>query len=123
MKEMLCITCPNGCRLRVEGTPPDLSVTGNLCGRGVDFARAEMTAPMRTVTTTVSTAFPDMPALPVRTAGPIPRGRIRDLMALLGTVTVREPLGIGAVVVPDALGLGVDVIAASDGLRERLPSP
>jgi CxxC motif-containing protein len=117
MKEILCITCPNGCRLKVEETPTGFSVTGNRCERGAAFAVTEMTNPKRTVTTTVRTAFPETPVLPVRTAGEIPKGRIRDLMRLLAKVTVTEKAGIGDAVVKDALGLGVDVIAASNVLR------
>jgi CxxC motif-containing protein len=111
MKELLCITCPNGCCLRVEERPDGISVTGNLCRRGVDFAVAELTAPRRTVTTTVRTAFPETPVLPVRTAGEIPKDRVFDLMRLLALVRVTEHVRTGDAVVKDALGLGVDVIA------------
>jgi CxxC motif-containing protein len=113
MKELTCIVCPNGCRLSVEKEGEGFAVSGNLCRRGEDFARNEMTNPMRTVTSTVKTAFA-MPALHVRTSGEIPKGKIGELMRLLAGVTVARPAGVGDVVVKDALGLGVDIIATGE---------
>jgi CxxC motif-containing protein len=118
MKELVCIVCPNGCRLCVEQTANGFSVTGNLCKRGEDFAVTEMTAPRRSVTTTVRTSFAEIPALPVRTAQDIPREKISDLMRLLAGIRIQKPLGIGETVVKDALGLGIDVIVSSNALKE-----
>jgi CxxC motif-containing protein len=118
MKEILCIVCPNGCRLQVEENNGALRVTGNLCGRGPDFAQKEIVNPTRTLTTTVRTAFPGIPVLPVRTAEEIPKARIRDVMDRLKTVIVNRPLGAGEAVVEDVLGLGVPVIATSNILKE-----
>jgi CxxC motif-containing protein len=117
MKEFVCIVCPNGCRLRVEQAGDAFTVSGNTCERGEAFAISEMTNPQRSVTSTVRTAFAEVPVLPVRTAKDIPKGRVTDLMRLLAGVTVEESLGIGEVVVKDALGLGVDVVASSNVLK------
>ena len=100
MKELTCIGCPRGCTLKIERDGDGWSVTGNTCPRGREFAISEMTAPKRTICSTVRTAFPDAPVLPVR-------------------VTVSERIGRGDVVIPDVLGLGVDVIATSSLLRHR----
>jgi CxxC motif-containing protein len=116
MKEILCIVCPNGCRLRVEESGGKFTVTGNQCKRGVLFAEAEMTNPVRTLTTTVRTVFPAVPVLPVRTDREIPKGRIKDVMRFLGTLTVDKPLGINDVVAENVLGLECNVIATSDVL-------
>ena len=123
MRELLCIVCPNGCRLTVEETrdavgAPACTVSGNQCKRGVDFALAEITNPVRSLTTTVRTAFPGVPVLPVRTAGEIPKGKIRELMDLLNALTIDRPLGIGEAAAKNALGLGIDVIVTSNVLRE-----
>ena len=115
MKELLCIVCPNGCRLEAGERDGDIQVTGNQCIRGADFARAELTNPTRTLTTTVRTNFPEVPVLPVRTDGEIPKGKIGEVMAFLKTVTIGEPLNIGAVVV-ELPGLGCRVIAAANAL-------
>ena len=65
MKELTCIGCPRGCTLKIERDGDGWSVTGNTCPRGREFAISEMTAPKRTICSTVRTAFPDAPVLPV----------------------------------------------------------
>lgn len=121
MREMICIVCPNGCRLTVTetpGGPGEITVSGNQCKRGVDFARAEITNPTRTLTSTVRTSFPGVPVLPVRTAGEIPKGKIRETMNFLNTLTINRSLGIGEAAAKNVLGLGIDVIVTSNILRE-----
>jgi CxxC motif-containing protein len=121
MKTILCIVCPNGCRLSAEKSAEGESyvISGNKCKRGIDFAIAEITNPMRTLTTTIRTSFPAFPVLPVRTAGEIPKGKIRDVMNCINAITVSRPLGIGEIVAENICGLGIDVIATSDILKEE----
>jgi CxxC motif-containing protein len=118
VKELVCIVCPNGCRLRIDQTANGFSVSGNTCNRGEDFAISEITAPRRTVTSTVRTVFTEVPVVPVRTAGDIPKEKIGGLMRLLAGVLIQEKIGIGAAVVKDALGEGVDIIVTSNALEE-----
>lgn len=118
MKELTCIGCPRGCTLKIERDGGGWSVTGNTCPRGREFAISEMTAPKRTICSTVRTAFPDAPVLPCA-CRPTPNDRIFDVMDALKTVTVSERIGRGDVVIPDVLGLGVDVIATSSLLKHR----
>jgi len=119
MKTILCIVCPNGCRLSAEKSAEGsgYAISGNKCKRGIDFAIAEITNPMRTLTTTVRTSFPGVPVLPVRTAGEIPKGKIREAMNCINVITVNWPLGIGEIVAENIPGLGVDIIATSDILK------
>lgn len=112
MKELTCIGCPRGCTLKIERDGDGWSVTGNTCPRGREFAVSEMTAPKRTICSTVRTAFPDAPA-------DIPKDRIFDVMDAIRTVTVTERIARGDVVIPDVLGLGVDVIATSSLLKHK----
>ena len=115
-KELVCIVCPRSCRMKIEMRDDEPFVTGNGCKRGKDFAVREMTDPRRTVCTTVRTSFPSVPVLPVRISGPIPKGKIFDLMKEVNRVTVTEPLRRGDIVISDILGLGVDLIATSSVL-------
>ena len=99
MKELICITCPAGCKLLAELTPDgSVNVTGHTCKRGVDFALAELTNPMRTLCSTVRTAFADCPMLPVRTDREIPKGKIKEAMRLLVGVVIDKKIGCGEVV-------------------------
>ena len=119
MKTMICITCPNGCRLTAEEKDGEIVVTGNTCKRGVDFAVAELTHPMRTISSTVRTTFPDVPVLPVRVSCEIPKERIFDVMKEINKIVVTRPIGAGDVVIPRVLGLDADVIATSNTLLQE----
>lgn len=53
-KSFICINCPLGCPLTVTVENGEVkSVTGNTCKRGELYAVKEVTAPARTVTSTV----------------------------------------------------------------------
>ncbi len=112
--EMVCIVCPNGCRLTVTGEGEDIAVSGNKCKRGEAFAVAELTAPMRSVTTSVRTTVAGYPVVSVKTDGEIPKGRIAELMALCRQITIDKPLAIGTKVAEDLFGTGVDLITTTD---------
>lgn len=118
MKELVCIVCPRGCRMQITEENGSLQITGNGCKRGAAFAESETRDPRRTICTTVRTAFPDVPVLPVRVSQEIPKNRIFDVMAEINRTTVRERLGRGDTVLENVLGLGVDVIATSNVLQE-----
>ena len=66
-KELTCIACPLGCTITVTLDGKDvISVEGNTCPRGKEYAINECTAPVRTVTTTVKCEDGDviLPAIP-----------------------------------------------------------
>ena len=75
-KTFVCIVCPNGCTLHAAEENGAITVTGNRCPKGEEYAKAELTNPVRTLTTSVATVFPDRPVLPVRTSGAIPKDAI-----------------------------------------------
>ncbi len=53
MKELICIVCPRGCHLTVDENN-GYAVTGNSCKRGEIYGKAEVTNPVRVVTSTVA---------------------------------------------------------------------
>ena len=118
MKELVCIVCPRGCRMQIAEENGVLQITGNGCKRGAAFAESEARDPRRTICTTVRTAFPGVPVLPVRVSAEIPKNRIFDVMQAVNRTTVTARLGRGDVVLKNVLGLGVDVIATSNVLKE-----
>jgi len=89
-----------------------ISITGALCKRGVAYATEEVTAPKRMVTTLVQVAGRRMP-LPVKTAAPVPKEKIFDILAATHAARVSAPVRIGDVVVADVCGTGVDIVATS----------
>ena len=112
--EMVCIVCPNGCRLQVSEQSGKVSVSGNRCKRGETFALSELTNPTRSVTTSVRSSVKGYPVVSVKTDGEIPKGKIFDLMALCAKITITEPLPIGSVVADDLFGTGVKLVTTTD---------
>ncbi|MGI6004289.1 MAG: DUF1667 domain-containing protein [Christensenellales bacterium] len=112
---LTCIRCPLGCSMRamLEGENM-LSVSGNRCKRGEIYAKMECTNPVRTVTSTVRLTGSHLRALPVRTAGPIPKSKIFDCIRALAGVSVAAPVRIGDVIVQNVCDTGVDIIATRD---------
>ena len=117
MKELVCIVCPRGCTMRIDGEGENMKITGNSCKRGLAFAQSEMTEPKRTICSTVKTDFPEIPVIPVRVSCDIPKDRIFDVMKEINSVTVSAPVGRGDKIIENVLGLGADVIATSDILK------
>lgn len=115
-KEMICIVCPIGCQLEVEGdeNSSDFKVTGNQCKRGVEYAIKEITNPTRILTSTVKIRNAHLNRLPVRTNKPIPKDKIFDCMKEINKVVVTAPIKVGDVVIKNILGTGADVVASRD---------
>ena len=120
MKELYCITCPIGCRLEVEMNGDEIVVKGNGCKRGIDFAKTELTNPKRSLTTTIRTSFPDVPVLPVRTDGEIPKEKIPEVIRALNAIVVNRAMDCGDIVLDDVAGCGVRVIVTGDALRSLI---
>ena len=111
-KELICIGCPLGCNLTVEMDGGQVvSVNGNTCKRGDDYARKELTDPRRIVTSTVPVAGGNLPVVSVKTASDIPKGKIRECLCALKGVTRTAPVQIGDVIVENVADTGVDVVA------------
>lgn len=110
MTEIICITCPRGCRLQVDETGG--TVTGNHCARGEAYGRNELLHPVRTVTSTIAIQGAAVPRLPVKTDRPIPKEYVFACMDLIHTTTVRAPVRAGDVLYEDILGCGANLVAA-----------
>jgi CxxC motif-containing protein len=89
-----------------------LSVTGNTCKRGEEYARQEMLAPTRTLTSTVKLDGGLYRRLPVITSSNIPKNRIMDVMQEINRVSARAPVQRGQILIEDVCGLGVNIIAS-----------
>lgn len=114
-EEMICVTCPMGCTLKVtHENETVLHVEGNTCQRGLDYVESELTDPRRMVATTVRVNGGLHPLVPVYTAEPFPKPKIFELLDALREVEVDAPVAIKQVVLDDALGTGINVVASRD---------
>lgn len=110
-EEMVCIVCPNGCRLTLTQTQGGWDVQGAQCKKGIAFANEEKTNPVRALSSTVDTVFADMPRLPVKTRGEIPKGQMFAVMQKIRGAKVTTRLQMGDVVLADVCG--TDIIATA----------
>lgn len=111
-KTLLCNLCPNCCALTVtlEGETVT-GCTGNLCPQGADFARQELTEPLRNVTTSVAVTGGLYSLCSVRLSASIPLSRLTEAVDVLHSLKIPAPVQMGQVLVEDFLGLGVRVLA------------
>ncbi len=110
-REITCIVCPQGCRITVKGDAGDLVIEGNRCPRGLEYAKKEVTAPERTITSSVKVTCGELPLVSVKTTGTVPKKRIRELMEEIKAAETDAPVDIGDVLVEDLGGTGVKVVA------------
>ena len=114
-RNLTCIGCPMGCALLVEMNGKEIiSVTGNTCKKGAEYAVKEVTDPTRIVTTTVRVKNGNMPVVSVKTAQDIPKGKIFECVKALKGITVKAPVHIGDVILKDVAGTGIDIIATKN---------
>lgn len=112
-KELVCIGCPLGCTVRVEldekGEIRDIS--GYTCKRGEEYARREVTAPERMVTTTVRAQNGSgVRTVSVKSAGNIPKEKIFDFVRELKDIELCLPVKIGDVVKKNVADTGIDAV-------------
>lgn len=115
---LTCIGCPLGCQIEVmmDEDGEILLVTGNTCPRGDKYARKEVTAPTRIVTSSVRVygSKTGERMVPLKTASDIPKGKIMDVIRDLRGVSVPCPVRIGDVLFRNVAGTGVDMIATKN---------
>ena len=111
MKEIICITCPKGCHLKVD--EESYAVTGNACPRGAVYGANELRNPVRVVTSTVIVEGPSR-RLPVKTDRPIPKGKMFEVMEEIAKVRVRPPVQVGDVLIPNVAGTDGNVVATKE---------
>lgn len=112
---LICIQCPLGCPLVVTVENGQVvEVEGNTCKRGEIYAKKEVTAPTRTVTSTVKVENGTRTVVPVKTKLDIPKGDIFKCMKEIDAVSMTAPVKIGDIVIENVCGTGVSVVATAN---------
>lgn len=118
MRELICINCPLGCHLTVEGSDiKSFKVTGNKCVRGANYALTEITAPKRMVTSSVPVVGGNVARVSVKTAQAIPKEKIFECLDAIKGVKAVAPVHIGDVLIANVCDSGVDVIATRESYK------
>ena len=111
-KEIICTVCPRGCHIQVEGEGDKiLSVEGQGCKRGLEYASAEFAHPVRILTTTVKLAGVQNDLLPVRSNKPLPKEKLFECMEVIRATEVSAPVKRYDVIISNICGCGVDIVA------------
>lgn len=103
-KKITCIICPRGCSMTACVRDDTVTVTGNTCPKGEEYAINECLHPVRTVTATIRVANRKDTMVSVKTATPVPKGSMMEVMTALRSVTANAPLQIGDVVLKNICG-------------------
>ena len=113
--DIVCTVCPTSCLVHAKWDEERLiSVDRAQCKLAWGYISDEIFDPKRVVTTTVPTEVGRNPLVSVKTAEPIPKHLVLDVMDALADVTVGRPVSAGDVIVMDVLGTGVNIVATSN---------
>ena len=118
-RELICIGCPLGCPVTVTMDKETITVTGNTCKRGEDYAKKEVTNPTRIVTSSVRVNGGELAMVSVKTKEDIPKGKIFDCMAEIRSAAVEAPVCIGDGVIENCAGTGVSIVATKNVNRGK----
>ena len=111
-KDIICTVCPRGCHISVEGEGEKiLSIEGYGCKRGVTYATAEFTNPVRILTTLVAIDGVKGELLPVRSQSPVPKDKIFECMEVIRKAKATLPVKMHDVIISNICNTGVDIVA------------
>jgi len=108
---LTCTVCPLGCKIEVEMSDGTIfSVKGNVCNKGLSYAKEECTSPKRVLTTLVRVKGGILPVTSVKTTKPIPKELVREAQATLSKISIEAPVEVGDLVLRNVLNTGADVV-------------
>lgn len=116
-RELICISCPTGCRLTAEEVDGKWQISGNRCPRGKVYAVNELSDPRRVVTATVAANSELMPRIPVRTDKALPKRYIAPLLNRLYAMKVQIPVKSGDILLENVENSGINVIFCCDCIK------
>lgn len=107
---LVCINCPKGCILTVKRENNALSVSGQSCKKGPEYAISELTYPTRILTCLMRPAGSDIP-LSVKTDKAVPKELLMECARAIYQTHPALPIQSGDVLIQDLLGTGANVVA------------
>lgn len=105
-RKLTCIVCPMGCEISVWlNGGKVVSITGNTCRRGEEYAKTECTAPKRMVTTTMRCENGEM--VSVKTDRAIPKEQVSECMKIINRTIAPQYISLGDVMIKDVFGCNI----------------
>ena len=111
-RNLICIICPRGCSLEADITAEGVNVSGNACPKGKEYAVHECTNPVRTVTATVRVSNRYNTMASVKTATPVSKNDMMEVMKVLRQTQIQAPVSIGDVILTDVCGSDIVITKA-----------
>lgn len=111
-RNITCIVCPRGCTVTADMQGEIITVTGNACKRGEKHAIAEILHPVRSLTSIVRVSNRRDTMVSVKSAAPIPKEKMFDIMKRIHAASVEAPVKIGDVILADVFG--TEIIATKE---------
>ena len=102
--ELVCIVCPASCTLKAQLAGGGLEVEGAGCARGVEYARRELTNPVRHVMTVVKVRCGDLPVVSAITSKPVPKSCVFEVVKATANLEVEAPVELGQVLLENVCG-------------------
>jgi CxxC motif-containing protein len=111
--EIICIICPNSCRLSVyKDEKGEIQVLNALCKRGIEYGKQEFLFPKRLLITTMQIKNGTLPVIPVRSDVELPKDKIMDAIKVVNDTVINAPIKVGEILIDNILDLDVNVISS-----------
>ncbi len=111
-KVITCVVCPRGCTMEADIREDGITVTGNACKRGAEHAVNECTNPVRSLTSIVRVSNREDTMVSVKSAAPVPKDKMFEIMDLIHSTCVEAPIHIGDVLIAGVFG--TDIVATKE---------
>jgi CxxC motif-containing protein len=117
-KELICITCPMGCQLKaVIENGEVISVTGNTCPRGAEYAKTELINPQRVITTTVRTKEGSI--VSVKTDKAVDKSKMFECMSIINKLHPSvDECDVGSIICENIMGSGANIVVTQPAHRK-----
>lgn len=112
-KEIICVICPRGCRIKIEEHANQIiKIENHGCKKGIDYANNEFKNPRRILTSSIPIeGAKDGRMLPIRSSAPIPKNLITLCMEQIKKTGVKASVQMHQIIIENILGTGSDMIA------------
>ena len=115
--QVICIGCPASCLVTVSHKADffdSLTITGNACPVGDEYARKEITTPTRYFASLIRVTGGKNNVVSVKTSTDIPKGKIFDCMHEIRNTTVSAPIKAGDILIVNVAGTDADIVATAN---------
>lgn len=106
-----CKICSVQCNLTIETQDENILITGNNCGRGLDYAKSQISKDKTILKGRCILLKGSMGRLPVISSEPISRDLLDSALELISNTKVLAPVKKDQVIISNILNTSVDIIS------------